>query len=82
LQWKIIGSSVMCCRCSSDDAGDAGGREALSSTVEMSELMRHEKEARSFVHPGDAQISLSAHTPLYLPGTIIHVVRNHPPAGR
>jgi len=83
VQWKIIAGSVVCCRCRADEeTPDADGRTTLSSMVEMSELMRHEKESRSFVHPGDAQISLSAHTPLYLPGSIVHVVRNHPQSGR
>ena len=35
--------------------------------------------AGGFVHPRDHRIPLSSHLPLYLPGKIIHVVRNHPP---
>uniref|UniRef100_A0A8C4RVD2 Diacylglycerol lipase-alpha n=2 Tax=Erpetoichthys calabaricus TaxID=27687 RepID=A0A8C4RVD2_ERPCA len=34
---------------------------------------------RLWTHPSDLTIALSASTPLYLPGRIIHVVHNHPP---
>lgn len=32
-----------------------------------------------WLHPSDLSIALSASTPLYPPGRIIHVVHNHPP---
>ncbi|KAJ3593253.1 hypothetical protein NHX12_005588, partial [Muraenolepis orangiensis] len=35
--------------------------------------------SRPWLHPSDLSIALSASTPLYLPGKIIHVVHNHPP---
>ncbi|XP_026853737.1 sn1-specific diacylglycerol lipase alpha [Electrophorus electricus] len=35
--------------------------------------------SRLCLHPSDLSIALSASTPLYLPGRIIHVVHNHPP---
>lgn len=35
--------------------------------------------SRLFLHPSDLSIALSASTPLYPPGRIIHVVHNHPP---
>ncbi|XP_056268647.1 diacylglycerol lipase-alpha isoform X2 [Pseudoliparis swirei] len=35
--------------------------------------------SRLWLHPSDLSIALSASTPLYLPGKIIHVVHNHPP---
>uniref|UniRef100_A0A8C2XNW5 sn-1-specific diacylglycerol lipase n=1 Tax=Cyclopterus lumpus TaxID=8103 RepID=A0A8C2XNW5_CYCLU len=35
--------------------------------------------SRLWLHPSDLSIALSASTPLYLPGRIIHVVHNHPP---
>ncbi|XP_036065990.1 diacylglycerol lipase-alpha isoform X4 [Oryzias melastigma] len=35
--------------------------------------------SRLWLHPSDLSIALSASTPLYPPGKIIHVVHNHPP---
>ncbi|XP_062327878.1 diacylglycerol lipase-alpha isoform X3 [Osmerus eperlanus] len=35
--------------------------------------------ARLWLHPSDLSIALSASTPLYPPGKVIHVVHNHPP---
>uniref|UniRef100_A0A8C6P7E5 Diacylglycerol lipase-alpha n=1 Tax=Nothobranchius furzeri TaxID=105023 RepID=A0A8C6P7E5_NOTFU len=35
--------------------------------------------SRLWLHPSDLSIALSASTPLYPPGRIIHVVHNHPP---
>uniref|UniRef100_G3PSJ3 Diacylglycerol lipase-alpha n=1 Tax=Gasterosteus aculeatus aculeatus TaxID=481459 RepID=G3PSJ3_GASAC len=35
--------------------------------------------SRMWLHPSDLSIALSASTPLYPPGRIIHVVHNHPP---
>ncbi|XP_053278654.1 diacylglycerol lipase-alpha isoform X1 [Pleuronectes platessa] len=35
--------------------------------------------SRLWLHPSDLSIALSASTPLYLPGRVIHVVHNHPP---
>lgn len=68
-------SSIMCC------GGDEEAQVTESnsgSQMEMYELMKQEKEARYFLHPSDSQIALTSHTPLFLPGRIIHIVRNHP----
>ncbi|XP_031425560.1 diacylglycerol lipase-alpha isoform X2 [Clupea harengus] len=35
--------------------------------------------SRLWLHPSDLSIALSASTPLYPPGRVIHVVHNHPP---
>ncbi|XP_058859043.1 diacylglycerol lipase-alpha isoform X2 [Acipenser ruthenus] len=35
--------------------------------------------SRLWTHPSDLTIALSASTPLYPPGRVIHVVHNHPP---
>ncbi|MEQ2178700.1 hypothetical protein GOODEAATRI_016803, partial [Goodea atripinnis] len=35
--------------------------------------------SRLWLHPSDLSIALSASTPLYPPGRIVHVVHNHPP---
>jgi len=66
---------MLCCR--KDDSSSA---DEMTShrTVEMDDLMKQEKESRYFLHPGDSQIALSTHIPLYPPGRIIHVVRSHP----
>ena len=66
----------MCCGCRGNDDD-----VTASSANETSDVMlRHEPEAsESFVHPRDHRVPLSSHSPLYLPGKIIHVVRNHPP---
>lgn len=69
-QWKII-ASTMCCCGDSDAPIDPG-------MLEIYEQMKAEKDSRNFLHPSDSQIALTTHTPLYLPGKIIHIVRNHP----
>ena len=56
--------------CGKQDA-DAVSGEAPGET--------YDKDARVFQHPTDSQIALTTHTPLFLPGRIIHIVRNHPP---
>jgi len=69
-----MGRSVMCCQ------GDDDVTTTLSADEIADMMSRYESEtSTSFVHPRDAQISLSKHAPLCLPGNIIHVVRNHPP---
>src|SRR6218665_846091 len=70
-QWKIITSSMLCC------CKEKHKNQPCTSTIQMSQLMKQEKESRNFFHPADAQIALSTHTPLYLPGRILHIVRNH-----
>ena len=69
-QWRIIGGSMMCC-------GNQG--LPMNEAVETYDTMQKDKEYRNFQHPTDSQIALTTHTPLYIPGRIIHVVRNHPP---
>ena len=64
----------MCCCPESDD----DGIKAMADGLEIDEEMKHDKESRYFLHPSDSQIALTTHTPLYIPGKIIHVVRNHP----
>ena len=64
----------MCCGCHGDD--DA------ATWLTANEMLRHDatgETSASFVHPRDSHIPLSSHAPLFLPGKIIHVVRNHPP---
>ena len=51
----------------------------MNEAVETYDTMQKDKEYRNFQHPTDSQIALTTHTPLYIPGRIIHVVRNHPP---
>jgi sn1-specific diacylglycerol lipase len=75
LQWKIIMSSILCC--GGDDEGLVSSMSGKAE-MEMYELMKQEKEDRYFLHPSDSQIALTSHTPLFPPGKIIHIVRNHP----
>lgn len=44
--------------------------------------VRIEMERDIRAHPSDDGIALSAHTPLYPPGKIIHIVRSHPSGKR
>lgn len=66
---------LCCCKDSVEDL-------PCTPAIEMSELMKQEKESRNFFHPSDTQIALSAHTPLFLPGKILHIVRNHNSSAR
>ncbi|GFT65747.1 sn1-specific diacylglycerol lipase alpha [Nephila pilipes] len=65
-KWKIIMSGVFCC-CPEDltfDSMDAFGEKSNFRDVTT--------------HPSDSSIALTVHQPLYPPGRIIHIVRNHP----
>ncbi|KAL1480575.1 hypothetical protein MTO96_050915, partial [Rhipicephalus appendiculatus] len=63
-KWKIILGGVLCC---CPDEVDFDG-------VEGPTLANRDVTS----HPSDATIALTAHQPLYPPGRIIHIVRNHP----
>lgn len=63
-KWKIILGGVFCC---CPDEVDFDGMEGLTLAA---------RDVTS--HPSDATIALTAHQPLYPPGRIIHIVRNHP----
>ncbi|XP_078331862.1 diacylglycerol lipase-alpha-like isoform X4 [Crassostrea virginica] len=67
-KWKIIARGVCC--------GNAEARK-----MNMDEV-RVEMERDIRAHPSDDDIALSAHTPLYPPGKIIHIVRSHPSGKR
>lgn len=79
-KWKILASSMLCCGQRKDTAskmtnspvvsieeGAGGGSKDVPSTAGV--LTKH---------PSDTNISLSTHQPLYPPGRIIHIVRQHP----
>ncbi len=72
-KWKTIGTGLACCGGGGDDSV-----EMTDSQIEMHALMKEQKEKQHFVHPRDSEIALTSHTPLFLPGRIIHVARNHP----
>lgn len=72
-QWKVISSSVWCC-CNKEKEEELAG----SSALEDYDALKLEKDLRNFSHPSDSQIALTSHTPLFPPGRIIHIVRNHP----
>ena len=64
--------TMMCCCGDNYDGGSSS-----EQVIENNEW-KTEKEARHFLHPSDSQIALTTHAPLYPPGRIIHIVRNHP----
>ena len=64
LQWQII-TKALCC----------GTGSASKMTYEN---VREDIERNVTAHPSDEQIGLTAHKPMYPPGRIILVVRNHP----
>lgn len=62
-QWRIIVGATKCIP-----------KSELPEEVEVATL----SSTRLWTHPSDLTIALSASTPLYPPGRIIHVVHNHP----
>lgn len=62
-QWRIIVGATKCIP-----------KSELPEEVEVATLAN----TRLWTHPSDLTIALSASTPLYPPGRIIHVVHNHP----
>jgi len=83
LQWNVIGGSVMCCGCRrGNDDDDAMALSSANETWSLgpdgvAEASVSFVAARDHHHRGTT-VPLSSHSPLYLPGNIIHVVRNHP----
>ncbi|RWS12438.1 sn1-specific diacylglycerol lipase alpha-like isoform X5 [Dinothrombium tinctorium] len=72
-KWKIIGSVFCCCQHrEEDDTVDAQSITEVAST--------NEKDLSS--NPNDTSIALTVHQPMYPPGKIIHIVRNHPDPSR
>ena len=65
-KWKIIGGGAFCC-CS---------HKEKTLAISSSDITDSTKELSS--HPIDDSIALTVHSPLYPPGRIIHLVRNHP----
>lgn len=81
-KWKILGSSMICCgrrkettpKISSSpvvsiEDGGGGSKDVPSTATAAINLTKH---------PSDTNVSLSTHQPLYPPGRIIHIVRQHP----
>lgn len=65
-KWKIILGGVLCC-CP----------EELK--IDTSDGFADKSNFRDVTtHPSDSSIALTVHQPLYPPGRIIHIVRNHP----
>ena len=63
IQWKII-MKALCC----------GSKSASQMTYED---IKGDVERNVTKHPSDEQIGLTAHKPMFPPGKIILVVRNH-----
>ncbi|XP_064490017.1 diacylglycerol lipase-alpha-like isoform X2 [Ornithodoros turicata] len=69
-KWKIILGGVLCCCPAASEDGEGGG------SINGGCQQHAERDVTS--HPSDATIALTAHQPLYPPGRILHIVRNHP----
>lgn len=69
LQWRIIAGGTKCIPKSELPLGDDDPQSQPSAPP----------SSRLWLHPSDLSIALSASTPLYPPGRVIHVVHNHPP---
>ncbi|XP_070577042.1 diacylglycerol lipase-alpha-like [Ptychodera flava] len=69
-KWLIISGGIFCC-CKIRDVNmqPSTGTEDFSPSPTRVDVA---------AHPSDLSIMLSTHVPLYPPGKIIHVVRNHP----
>ncbi|CAG2106899.1 unnamed protein product [Medioppia subpectinata] len=69
-KWNVIGGGALCC-CphSCRDTKHTINCEDVSDLNSIRELSSH---------PIDDSIALTVHPPLYPPGRIIHLVRNHP----
>lgn len=78
-KWEILGSSMLCCGRRKDNSKlpspvvsieeGGGSKDVPSSSTTAAVLTKH---------PSDTNVSLSTHQPLYPPGRIIHIVRQHP----
>ena len=69
LQWRIIAGGTKCIPKSELPVEDDDPQSQPAAPP----------SSRLWLHPSDLSIALSASTPLYPPGRIIHVVHNHPP---
>ncbi|XP_076304469.1 inactivation no afterpotential E isoform X2 [Tachypleus tridentatus] len=67
-KWKIIMGGVMCC-CPEDNGVDGISVEDFGLKSGVRDVT---------THPSDSSIALTAHQPMYPPGRIIHIIRNHP----
>lgn len=68
-QWRIIAGGTKCIPKSELPLEDEAQTQPQAAPP----------SACLWLHPSDLSIALSASTPLYPPGRIIHVVHNHPP---
>ncbi|XP_041917446.1 diacylglycerol lipase-alpha isoform X3 [Alosa sapidissima] len=68
-KWRIIAGGTKCIP-KSEFPSEEDGPQLQGSAPPSSRL---------WLHPSDLSIALSASTPLYPPGRVIHVVHNHPP---
>lgn len=71
-KWKIITSGLLCCCCPNSVNSVDVDVESVSDV----ELSTNEKDLTS--NPNDESVAMTVHQPLYPPGKIIHIVRNHP----
>uniref|UniRef100_A0A667WGJ2 Diacylglycerol lipase-alpha n=1 Tax=Myripristis murdjan TaxID=586833 RepID=A0A667WGJ2_9TELE len=69
IKWRIIAGGTKCIPKSELPLEEDGPQSQPAAPP----------SSRLWLHPSDLSIALSASTPLYPPGRIIHVVHNHPP---
>lgn len=76
-KWSVILKS--CCLSSKDiTIEDYVKRFDMKDFEKNSQLTDEEEFKKLSIHPNDASVSLTVHTPLYPPGSIIQLVRTHP----
>ena len=76
-KWGIIFKG--CCMGRKDLSMDEFVREfKMELSEEVDEVTQTDEFKKLSIHPNDESISLTVHTPLFPPGSIIHLVRNHP----
>lgn len=79
-KWKILASSMLCCGQRKDTASKMTNSPVVSIEEGAGGVSKDVPSTAGVLtkHPSDTNISLSTHQPLYPPGRIIHIVRQHP----
>ncbi|XP_026474659.1 sn1-specific diacylglycerol lipase alpha-like [Ctenocephalides felis] len=77
-KWKTIACATMCCCCTSCAPQPTSVSRMRSDDNTIDDYKLEKVSARcNSAHPNDSSIALTLHRPLYPPGKIIHIVRNH-----
>ncbi|KAI1301229.1 Diacylglycerol lipase-alpha [Halotydeus destructor] len=81
-KWKVISEHLRCC-CHSVSRQQSVAERNRSDKIGHSDIMdfvARKREKELSAHPQDDNIALTVHQPLYPPGKIVHIVRNHAPS--